>query len=516
MKKFVLIVIMAAILLTVTTGITELWGDTTPTTAEQFYNRGIIYAFKEDYDKAIADFTQALKMDPNYEKGLAYYWRADSYVLNKDYDLALADVNQAIRLNPNDVNYYYLRGVAYSWKDDYDRAIADFNQALKIDPNNVNAKRDLEITRQRKQNASPAVAPVQPTPAPVQPAAPTNNASAGANVIPLSAWKPSDGESPGVTKRGSVGREEGRDVLTIEVTFPRETQAGGTSKWGAFTLYDESLLPKFRTATGVRFKAQGDGKRWIIQFHTKESMADWGSYEAEIKTVPNRVVEINIPYSSLAQPGWAKKVQFVKNNIMIVNLQRHTDTATEIGASTLKVFDFEVYGGTEPAAAPPAITNVNPNFIPPSVWNSGDGDAPDVTKKIFKTREVIAGQEKDVVTMEVTFPRQNGGKWATFSGPWDEPYLSRLRAGSGVRFKAQGDGKRWIIQFIMKVSGEDCSYEAEIKTTNNRVVDINIPYSSLKQADWGKKAPWNKNNIAGVNIQRNSSDSGNTSTLKIF
>jgi hypothetical protein len=261
----------------------------------------------------------------------------------------------------------------------------------------------------------------------------------------------------------------------------------------------------------------GDGKRWIFQLHTKETMVDYCSYFAEIKTVPNRVVEINIPYSSLTQPTWGKKAPFVKSNIMIVNLQRMTDNATEIGPSTLKIFDFEVYSGWEPAAPPPPTVNVNPNSIPPSAWSAGDGDSPGTTKRIFNTREAIAGQERDVLTLEATFPRQNSGKWATFIAGYNEqPFISRMRTGSGIRFKALGDGKRWIIQVILKVSGEDCGYEAEIKTTNNRMVDINIPYSSLKQANWGKKAPWNKNNIVGVNIQRNSSDSGNTSTLKIF
>ena len=473
------------------------------------YDRGREAHGQNNYDRAITEFTEAIRLNPNYE--LAYFYRADAYAMKDEYDRALTDINQALRISPNDDDNYTLRGNVYFLKNDYNRAVADYNQALKINPNNADAKRGLELVQQRKQNSTPAAAPVQP-------AAPTNTASVNPNAIPLTAWGPSDGESPGVTKRGSVGREviEGqqRDVLTMEVTFPRQTQAGGTGKWGAFTINDEFNLSKIRTATGVRFKAMGDGKRWIIQFHTKESMTDWGSYEADIKTVPNRVVEINIPYSSLAQPSWGKKVPFVKSNIMSVNLQRMTDNASETGPSTLKVFDFEVYSGSEPAAAP--TINVNPNFIPPSLWKAGGGDAPGVTKKIFNNREVIAGQEKDVLTMEATFPRQNGSKWATFDGPWDEPYLSRLRAGSGIRFKALGDGKRWIIQFIMKVSGEDCCYEAEIKTTNNRVVDINIPYSSLKQADWGKKAPWNKNNIAGVNIQRNSSDSGNTSTLKVF
>jgi len=93
----------------------------------------------------------------------------------------------------------------------------------------------------------------------------------------------------------------------------------------------------------VRFKAIGDGKRWKLVFHTKETMADFCSYEAEIKTVNNKVVNINIPFNSLKQPTWGKKVPFVKDNIMNVSLQRHTNTISDIGTSTLKVFDFEFY-----------------------------------------------------------------------------------------------------------------------------------------------------------------------------
>ncbi|WP_407900291.1 tetratricopeptide repeat protein, partial [Scytonema sp. NUACC26] len=60
--------------------------------------------------------------------GLVYYEQ-------RNYDRAIARYNRAIRLNPNYVEAYYKRGNAYSNLKDYDRAIADYNQALKLYPN---------------------------------------------------------------------------------------------------------------------------------------------------------------------------------------------------------------------------------------------------------------------------------------------------------------------------------------------------------------------------------------------
>jgi len=182
--------------------------------------------------------------------------------------------------------------------------------------------------------------------------APASAQSNASKFIPPSAWKPADSDSPGTTKSNFTGREviagQEKDVLTMEVTFIKQDNDpflmdGGTTRWGSFEIKDESILSQVRTASGVRFKAMGDGKRWKLVFHTKETMDDFCSYEAEIKTVNNRVVDIKIPYSSLKQPTWGKKAPFVKNNIMNISLQRHTNTISEIGPSTLKVFDFEFY-----------------------------------------------------------------------------------------------------------------------------------------------------------------------------
>jgi tetratricopeptide (TPR) repeat protein len=53
------------------------------------YERGMAYAFAGDYDKAIHDYTQSLRLDPTHANALA--GRAACYTEIKCYDKALAD-----------------------------------------------------------------------------------------------------------------------------------------------------------------------------------------------------------------------------------------------------------------------------------------------------------------------------------------------------------------------------------------------------------------------------------------
>ena len=51
-----------------------------------------------------------------------------------DLDRAIADYTQAIQLNPKYAPAYYNRGSAWGNKGDFDRAIADYSQAILLDP----------------------------------------------------------------------------------------------------------------------------------------------------------------------------------------------------------------------------------------------------------------------------------------------------------------------------------------------------------------------------------------------
>jgi tetratricopeptide (TPR) repeat protein len=81
-----------------------------PRTAQEFFARGQRFARQGEYDKAIADFTEVIRLVPKSPTG--YYNRGLSYAKNKDYDKAIADFTEAIRLDPKNDASYHNRGGA--------------------------------------------------------------------------------------------------------------------------------------------------------------------------------------------------------------------------------------------------------------------------------------------------------------------------------------------------------------------------------------------------------------------
>jgi tetratricopeptide (TPR) repeat protein len=93
-------------------------------------HRGHVYLANEDYDRAVLDFTQMIRLDPNNDRG--YNGRSSAYLGKNDFDRAIVDCTEAIRLDPSNASAYIRRGFAYYGKRDYDRAISDYTQALRI------------------------------------------------------------------------------------------------------------------------------------------------------------------------------------------------------------------------------------------------------------------------------------------------------------------------------------------------------------------------------------------------
>jgi len=115
--------------------------------------RGREKSNRGDYDGAIADYTEAIRLDPN--SATAYNSRGWTYALKGDYDRAIEDATASLKIRPNDAYTLHTRGYAYAGKGDYDRAIADFEAALRIDPNLAKEtrdeiERDLELARQAR------------------------------------------------------------------------------------------------------------------------------------------------------------------------------------------------------------------------------------------------------------------------------------------------------------------------------------------------------------------------------
>lgn len=86
-------------------------------------NRGVAYTEQGDYIRAVADHTEAIRLNPQF--AVAYFNRGLAYAHQQDYARAIADASSAIRLNPDDVEFYNFRADLYDQLGDHARAESD-------------------------------------------------------------------------------------------------------------------------------------------------------------------------------------------------------------------------------------------------------------------------------------------------------------------------------------------------------------------------------------------------------
>ena len=102
-----------------------------PKYAEAYRRRGDAWCWKDDHDKAIDDYREAIRLDP--KNASAFSGRGGSYYAKGDLDHAIADCTESIRLNPNLGFGFYYRGAARFMKGDYAKAVSDYTETLRID-----------------------------------------------------------------------------------------------------------------------------------------------------------------------------------------------------------------------------------------------------------------------------------------------------------------------------------------------------------------------------------------------
>lgn len=100
--------------------------------ATAYNNRGNAYAAMRDYDRAIKDFDQSIKLNPTYNK--PFNNSGVAYLKKGEYDLAIKLFDQAIRLDPNYGEAFANRAGAYLKRGEYARAERDYDEAIRLDP----------------------------------------------------------------------------------------------------------------------------------------------------------------------------------------------------------------------------------------------------------------------------------------------------------------------------------------------------------------------------------------------
>ena len=85
------------------------------------------------YDTAIEDLSQRIKAMPTAEN---YHLRGVAFLAHENYDNAIADFSESLRKSPRNAGALNNRGQASYLKGDYKSAVTDFSGAVVMDPKN--------------------------------------------------------------------------------------------------------------------------------------------------------------------------------------------------------------------------------------------------------------------------------------------------------------------------------------------------------------------------------------------
>jgi tetratricopeptide (TPR) repeat protein len=107
----------------------------------------------EQMELAIADYTYAIELDPEYAK--AYNNRGNARATLGDLELALEDYDRALELDSSLTLTYFNRGALYYGLRNYEAAISDMEEYLELVPDAEDRGRVEELISEMKEATAP-------------------------------------------------------------------------------------------------------------------------------------------------------------------------------------------------------------------------------------------------------------------------------------------------------------------------------------------------------------------------
>lgn len=126
-----------------------------PNFATAFFNRGLIRREKNNFDGAIADYTEAIRLNPNFAE--AYSSRGLVRYKKNDMGGAIADYTEAIYHDPYNVIAYFNRGLVRREQGDMESAIRDYTEAIRLNPDHAKAYSNRGFARSEQGDMEGAI-----------------------------------------------------------------------------------------------------------------------------------------------------------------------------------------------------------------------------------------------------------------------------------------------------------------------------------------------------------------------
>jgi len=117
-----------------------------PTYARAYCDRADLEDDLRESDKALRDYDRAIQLAPDFQR--AYFDRAVYFARQGEYERAIPDLTRSIRLLPDDLDAYAARAKDYAKLGDHERAVADAKLAVKLKPTTeiyLQRARDLHL-----------------------------------------------------------------------------------------------------------------------------------------------------------------------------------------------------------------------------------------------------------------------------------------------------------------------------------------------------------------------------------